>query len=135
MYRKIVCQDELQRVIHKGKRNVLLSGVAGLRERNQVLSWGEWWYQPQGWVEVDGEIHHHVHRTFVVTGVIFAWSRGVSSWVGGGSCRGWKYRSAGRIKAGVVLPWYRQGVTVEEGSRTALPSMELAGLQVTGGAG
>lgn len=29
---------------------------------------------------------------FVVMGVIFAWSRGVGSWVGGGSCRAWKCR-------------------------------------------
>lgn len=113
MCRKIVSQDELQRVIHKGRRNVLLSGVAGLRERNQVLNWGEWWYQPRGWVEADEEIHQCVPHTFVVVGVIFAWSRGVGSWVGGGSYRAWKYRRAGGIKAGVVLPWYRQEVTVQ----------------------
>lgn len=48
-------------------------------------------------------------------GVTFAWSRGVGSWVGGGSYRAWKSRCAGRIKAGVVLPWYRQEVTVQKG--------------------
>lgn len=58
MYREIICRDELQRVIHKGRRSALLDGVAGLRERNRVLNWGEWWYQPQGGVEADEEIHH-----------------------------------------------------------------------------
>lgn len=60
MYRKIICQDELQRVIHKGRRNVLLGGVAGLRERNRVVNWGGWWHQPRGGVEADEEIHHRV---------------------------------------------------------------------------
>ena len=41
------------------------------------------------------------------------------------------------MEQGVVLAWYGQGVTlVRSGSCTALPSMELTGVQVTdGGAG
>lgn len=39
---------------------MLLGAVAGVRERNGVLDWGEWWYQPRGWVEADEEIHHRV---------------------------------------------------------------------------
>lgn len=39
---------------------MLLGAVAALRERSRVLNWGEWWYQPQGWMEADEEIQHCV---------------------------------------------------------------------------
>lgn len=67
-------------------------------------------------------------------GVIFAWSRGVGSGVGGGSYRAWKYWSAGRNQSRSCAALVQAGGgSGEEGSHTALLWMELAGLQVTGG--